>query len=382
MMRFYIKQFITAGILIGVAAACETSDLEAKKEEYNQLKNEMHDLNAKLTALEKEIQEMDPEFKKVDRNISLVDVMEVKPGFFEHRTSVRGSVESRKNVNLTAEVPGRIDKIHVKEGQKVEAGKVLIELDAAVLRNNVAELQTSLELANTLFERQERLWEKNIGTEVQYLEAKNNKESLQRRLATTRSQLNQTILKAPFGGVVDEIPARLGAMAIQGGTLIRLVNSADMYVTAEVSEAFIGKFNTGDSIGVYFPNQDKELRSVITSISNVIHPQNRTFGLEAQLPSIDFMVKPNQVVVLKITDYSNQAAYTIPTNIIQRDDQGHFIYLAEEDDGKSIARKTHIKIGLSNGEWTEEKECLKGGEQVVHKGYRDLSEGAAIALAE
>src|SRR5690606_14136693 len=195
-------------------------------------------------------------------------------------------------VMISAETAGTIERVHVKEGQRVGAGQVLVTLDAAILRNAVAELKTSLELANTIFEKQSRLWEQKIGTEVQYLEAKNNKESLERKLATTQSQLAQAVVKAPFAGTVDDVTAREGEMASPGVPLVRITSPQDTYIKADISERYIGKLGVGDEVEVYFPVQDMRAKSTIAAVSQVINPENRTFSVEVKIPKVDITLKP------------------------------------------------------------------------------------------
>jgi membrane fusion protein, multidrug efflux system len=374
--------------LMAIAMACSTSsgnhsdsDLEAKKKELEESQKEMASLMEKIASLEKEISEADPSFARQNSKAILVSTFLAEKKFFEHKVEVRGAVESRKNVMLSAQTAGEIQQVHVREGQRIAKGQVLVSLNADVIRNSIAELKTSLELANSVYEKQAKLWEQKIGTELQYLQAKNNKESLERKLATANAQLDQSIIKAPFAGTVDELPAKTGEMAVPGMPIVRLVSQEDMYIKADVSERFIGKFNAGDPVDVYFPTFDKRITSKISSVGQVINPENRTFTVEVALPRVDFVIKPNQVTVLGLRDYISEETFAVPTRIVQRDDEGQYIYIVDNRGKKSLARKLHVKTGVNSLTQTEILSGLQGNEQIVDQGFRDLSEGVEVEVA-
>lgn len=365
--------------LIFAACTQTTDDVESKKKELDAARNELITLREKIGTLEKEITKLDPSFAR-NNNAVLISTwtLEAKP--FEHFVDVRGAVESRKNVSLTSTAGGKIERVLVSEGQKVTAGQTLVTIEAEILHNSIAELKTSLELATTMYEKQKKLWEQKIGTEVQYLQAKNNKETLERRLATSRSQLDQTIVKAPFSGIIDRVDALVGEMAAPGVPLVRMVNSGDMYIKTEVSEMFIGKLKPNDKVEVFFPAFDKKIKSNILSVGQVINPENRTFRVETSFNG-EVPAKPNQVVVVSLRDYVNPKVYTVPTKLIQSDNEGSFVFVVEQKDNVPVARKVYIKPGLSFNSTTEVLEGLEGNEKVIHEGYREVTEGAELKIA-
>jgi len=374
----YLIIAITALAVACNAPADKNANLETKKKQLEQAQVELAGLKDKIAALEKEIGEADPTFAQQINKAILVTtfVAEKKP--FEHKVEVRGSVESRKNILISAQTGGEIQRVHVREGQNVSKGQVLVSLNADIIRNSIAELKTSLELANSVYEKQSRLWEQKIGTELQYLQAKNNKESLERRLNTAYAQLDQAIVKAPFSGTIDQLPAREGEIAAPGLPLVRVVSLEDTYIKADVSERFIGKFKAGDPVEVYFPSQNKKLTTKIASVSQVINAENRTFIVEVQLPRVNFTVKPNQVVVLNLRDYMSEATLAVPTRIIQKDEDGQFIFTVDDRDGRLLAKKIHITTGITSMTETEVLAGLMGNEQIVDEGYRDLTEGVEV----
>ena len=371
--------------LLLTAASCSNSEksdksLESRMARLEKERARLQEIKLTISQLEKEIQEMDP--SAIKSNTVLISTFTVAPTPFEHKIEVRGAVQSRKNIQMSAQISGLIDKIYVKEGQQVKTGQLLISIDAEVLRNTIAELKTSLELANTMFKKQADLWEQKIGTEVQYLQAKNNKEALERRLATAYAQLDMTQVKAPFGGTVDEVQAREGELASPGTHLVRVTSPQDMYIQADISEKFIGKFKQGDPVEIYFPAQEKTISSSIKAVGQVINSENRTFTIEVVMPALDFIVKPNQITVLHLRDYYSKASIIIPTRIIQRDSKGEFIFGVESKDGKMVARKIAIVSGLSYESNTEIISGLTGSEQLVDKGFRELADGVEVQLNE
>ncbi|MFY0654071.1 MAG: efflux RND transporter periplasmic adaptor subunit [Cyclobacteriaceae bacterium] len=375
-----IALILMAGILV---AACNGKpEVEAKKEELKGYQSEIKELNLKIAALEEDIKKLDPTYGVKEIKKTLITTIDVKPGYFEHKVDVRGTVESRRNVTVGSEIPGKIVRVHVAEGQKVMKGQTLVSLDASIIKNNIAELKTALELAETVYERQSNLWKRNIGTEIQYLQSKNNYESLQRRLATSNSQLDQAIIKAPFNGSIDKVIAKEGEITQPGITLLRIVNPLDVYIKSDVSERFIGVFNKGDEVDIYFPVQDKILGSRIASVGQVINDQNRTFEIEVEMPNGLDHTRPNQVVVLKMRDYTNDEAIKVPTMIIQKDSRGSYVYKIEKQGENLVASKAHVTAGVTYENTTEILSGIQEGQQIAHKGYRDLSEGTHVMVSK
>ena len=365
-------------------AACggNPDDLEAKKQQLEEYKEEANELSQKINNLEQEIAASDSSYNQQTRKATLVTTVPVQTKDFKHFVEVRGSVASRKNVTLSAETPGRIQSVSAQEGQPVSKGQLLITLDGETIRNSIKELETSLELATTRFERQSSLWEKKIGTEIQFLETKNQKESLERRLATAKSQLAQTIVRAPFDGNVDKVMARVGEMAQPGVPLVRIVSLTDMYIDADLSESLLGKFHKGDSVEVSFPSLNKSIQTTINAVGQVIDPLNRTFSVEIKLPANDELVKPNLLAIVKIKDFEAKNAVVIPANLIQTDNKGDFVYVARQQDEGMEAEKVHVERDLTYENETLITSGLQGGEKLIKEGFREVAEGVAIKEAE
>jgi len=375
MKKIGIGLIIVALLLNGCQPA--TTTLEQKKEELKTLKDEALDLQQQISTLEKEIAEADPDF--IRDNSTLVSTLKPINKKFVHKIEVRGSVQSRKNIILSAEAMGRINSIAVTEGTLVKKGQILLQIDATTLKNSIEELKTSLELTNIVYTKQANLWKNNIGTEIQYLEAKNKKESLERRLTTTYSQLDLATIEAPFSGSIDEVFVKEGEIAQPGLPMFRIVSLNDMYIKADISENHIGKIAVNDEVKVAFPSINREYNSSITAIGQVININNRTFSIEVKLES-DNLVKPNLTAVLELQDYENNEAWVIPTEIIQNDNYGDFVFLVGNGDEKSVAKKFRIERGKSFRGETEILNQFNGNELIINQGFRDVSEGVAVKL--
>jgi len=381
-MKKVIKYTTFILSIVVLATACKQDELTKKKEELKEYKSEVLELNVKIESLEKEIASLDPEFAKANRQATLVTTVPIEKDKFQHFVEASGSVESRKNITLSAETMGNIERIYVTEGQDVRRGQLLLKLDDEILRNNIREVETSLDLANSVYQKRKNLWEKNIGTEVQYLEAKNNTESLQSKLATLRSQLKQANVTAPFSGSIDKVWVREGEMAQPGSPMIRMISMRDMYIEADLSESFVGKFEAGQPVMVKFPSLDKEFESKITAVSKVIDENNRTFSVEIELPETDYMVKPNMISVVKLKDFEKNNAVIVPTNLIQMDKYGDYIYVMQNSDTLDIAKKIQIKKGKTYKNKTVVEEGLSGDELLIDDGFREVTDGNVVKEVE
>lgn len=366
-----------------IAAACQpASDLEKKRSELKEKKAELNQLRTEIASLEDEISSMDQQFARENRRATLVSVFPVNKEDFTSYVEISGTVNSRRNVSVSAETVGVIEEIPVKDGQSVRQGQLLIKLENETLQRSLDELKTNYDLANTMYEKQSNLWKKNIGTEVQYLEAKNRKESLENQIKTVQTQIKKTYIKAPFSGIIDQLDAKIGMLAQPGVSLIQLVSSKDMYITAEISEAYIGAFQRGDKANVTFPSMNRNLDTEISAVGQVINPDNRTFDIEVAIPQVSYEIKPNLISVVRIKDFEASDVPVIPTNLIQKDSRGEFVYIVDNNNGTTIAKKVHITRGKTYHNKTMIEEGLQGGEKLINEGFRDVSDGVNIKIVE
>ena len=363
---------------LAFTASCGSAPegVEAKKAELAQAKADLKEMQASITALEQEIKGLDPDFEKSVEKATLVTAVAVDKQAFKHKIQVRGNIESRTNVIISAEMMGQIVNLKVKEGQPVRKGQLIASINAESIEKSIEEVKNSLEYATTIFEKRDRLWKKNIGTEVEYLQAKNQKESLEKSLATLNTQLAKAQVKAPFSGTIETVPVKQGEIVQPGQPIAFLVSNADMYIKAEISEAYVGKFNTGDTVSVEIPSLDASFHSEIISVGRVINAASRTFTIEVKLPRKDVFLKTNLVALIKLTDYAADDVVVIPSRIIQEDLKGNFVYMVE---GQK-AKKVHVDLGYSYDNLTEVVAGLSGEEVVVDKGNRTVAEGTTVSI--
>ncbi len=364
-------------------SACEQKDpVQAKKEKLKEYKTDLQKIKVSITELEKELSELDPEFAKINRKATLITTTPVENTTFEHFVEVSGAVKSRKNILISAENFGSINHILAKEGDEVKKGQLILSMDTELYQKNLDQLLTEYALAKTMFEKQSNLWKQNIGTEVQYLQSKNRKETLENQIANVKTQISKSQIRAPFEGTIEEVLVKEGEMAQMSSPLVRIVNHRDMYVKADMSESYIGQFKKGDQINIYFPSIDKSIVSTISSVGQVIDEKNRTFSVEALLPLSDFSVKPNLLAIVKIKDFEKENASVIPTNLIQRDNNGEFVYVIESINEETVAKKIKIDRGITYQNSTMVKNGLSGNELLVDEGFRDVADGGRVKEVE
>lgn len=376
-----MKKIYTAVLAIALAACGGEKTLEQKKQELEGLKTQYTELEAKIKDLEKEILDLDSTaVKNVAESGIAVEVTQLSPARFDHYIEVNGVVEAEKNVTLSPETGGHIKQILVKDGDRVSAGQLVAVLNTDVLQKSISEVQSGLELATTVYERQKKLWDQKIGSEIQLLQAKNNKESLEKKLETLKAQVAMSSITAPVDGVIDLVYQKEGELAGPGIPLAQLVNLQKMMVKADVSEAYAGIVKEKDTVEVIFPAFEYSVKAPIDRVSNIINPGNRSFKVQVNLQNKDNMLKPNYVATMKIKDYTAASALVVPAIIVSRDARGEFIYTAQEAEGKLTAKKTYITTGKSNQGKTMVTSGLKEGDKVITAGYNEVANGNEIRI--
>lgn len=313
---------------------------------------------------------------------TLVTVKSMAYETFEHFILANGTVEAVHDAFISSEINGQIKTIHVKEGQRVREGQLLVSLNSDITESAIAEVKTGLELARIVYKKRKGLWDKKIGSEIQYLEAKTNKESLENKLKTLEAQLDMTKIKAPISGIVDEISRKEGELAIPGVQLIQLVNLNKVYVNANVSESYLAKIKVGDIVEVNIPSYpDFAIETRIYRIGHVIKTKNRTFLVQLLLDNMEEKLKPNMVAVIKMKDFYSESALVVPSIIIKNDLKGTYLYVAEtQKQGKLVARKTYVAPGMSEGSSTMIDQGVEPGQQVIVKGYNLVKNGMDVEI--
>lgn len=370
-----------------VLTACQPNDLEAletakkeliaaNKEANRTFEQELHVLDSTIKA--------HPEFKGEEDEIKKVPVtvQKVEVKTFEHFFEVHGNVELVENAALFAEAPGTVSKIHVEEGQTVSKGQILISLDAGTLESGIKELKKGLELATKVYDKQKALWDQKIGSEIQFLEAKNNKEGLEQKLVTMQEQLDMYSIRAPFNGVVDEIMPKVGEAAAPGFTVARVLNLGKAFLEGDVSEKYISSVKQGGFVEVKFPSTNESVKAKVTRVGNFINPANRTFAVKVEFNNPGGKYKPNQLAVMKIRDYQSNGALVIPSRIVQQDRSGQdYVYTFEEKDAKRV-KKLELELGQSYDGFVEVLGGLDSTTVLIDKGSKSVQSDDAIEIKE
>lgn len=360
-------------------AIIESEDLETIRAKRAEIVIQQQEINQQLARIDEVISELDS-IKK----IPLVTGFSVSQETFKHFLEVQGSVETKKNILLYPEFSGQLTKILVTEGQKVSSGQILAEIDDAGLSQQLAQLEVQAALAKTTFERQERLWEQNIGSEIAFLQAKASNEGQQKVVNQMRSQVAKTIIRAPFTGIIDDVITEQGTVVSAGQSpIFRLVNLDDMYVQADVSETYLSTVTRNKDVEIYLPVLGESIKSKVSKVGNYINPNNRSFKVEVNVPNKNGIVKPNLTARLKINDYTNNEAILIPQSVISENASGEqYIYItnATNKQNEVIAKRTIVETGKTQGDYVEILRGLKNGDTIIIEGARSARDGQIVEL--
>jgi membrane fusion protein, multidrug efflux system len=359
------------GFIFLLLLSCSKPD---KKTELADLKSQYKEIEAKIKTLEKEL---GPE-KKVEATPINVSVSPIQPQSFKHFVEGQGVVTSKNIVMVTPQMGGAITGLFLVEGQAVKKGQLVATIDNAIMKESMSEIKHQLELAVTLFNKQKTLWDQQIGTEVQFLQAKSNKEALEKRIITMETQMGMSKVYAPISGVIEKVIQKTGEMGMPGAPMAQIVNVGDLKITAKIADTYVGSVKRGDAITVKFPDINKELNAKISIVDALIDPSSRTFGIEANIPNLGGSLKPNQVAIININDLSKGNALIVSQNIIQKTELGDLVYVAVTENGKKIAKAKKVKTGISYNGNVEILEGLTSGEMVITQGYQDLVDGSLI----
>ncbi|MCB0454234.1 MAG: efflux RND transporter periplasmic adaptor subunit [Aequorivita sp.] len=361
-----------------VDSVIDSKDMAAIKAKRAELNKQQRDLKADIDKLN---QYIDSHEKK--ERPALITAEVIKDTLFKHYVEVQGNVETDQNVVLNAEYSGVLTNVYVKEGQRVSKGQRLAKIDDGGMSSQVAQQEAQLALAKTTFERQERLWQQKIGSEIQYLQAKTNYEAAKNATQQMRSQLAKTLITAPFSGVVDEIISDPGQVVVPGQTpIIRLVNLSNMYVKASIPETYLKNIKKGTQVMVKLASINEEFTGTVRQVSNYINPNNRSFEIQVEIPNKDGLVKPNLIATVKVNDYSAENAITVPENILQENAAGETIaYIYHPfNDSIGIAKRVLLETGLSYQNHTEVKSGLKKGDTIIKEGAKTLRDGQKVTI--
>ncbi len=371
-----MKKIVLIMMTAIIWSACSDENKPDKKAELKDLQKQQSELNDKIKKLRDELAAADTGSES--SKVTLVKIAEMAPVEFNHYIEVQAHVDGDEDIMVNPETMGTVVHVAVKAGDRVDKGQLLASLDDRILKQSLGELQSQLDLVTSLYNRQKNLWDQKIGSEVQFMQAKTNKEALEKRMASLQEQWEMTRIKSPISGTVDAVNIKVGMTVSPAVPAVHVVNLNYLKVKGEVAESYISKVKKGNAVLIYFPDLQKEIRAKVDYSGNSINVMNRTFNVEVRLNAAELDYRPNMVAILKIVDYTAPATITVPVKTIQGDTDGNYVYLAVEENGKTICRKQHVKTGLTYNGNTEIKDGLKAGDKLITMGYTDLVEGQKI----
>ena len=374
-MKSRLYTNLSLAILVGIFTACSSSSAD-KPSQLKTLKTQQAELSTKISKLEKEIAAANPDSTSAKSKEVAVSQLALRP--FDYYIQTQGAVVAVDNILVSARTMGVITQVFVKEGDVVTVGQTLAQIDNSILYRNVEELKSGLELATTVFERQKNLWNQKIGTEVQYLQAKNGKENLEKRLATLNEQLEMSRIKSPINGSVDDVEAKIGENTAPGAPAFRVVSGDKLKVKANISEAYVTSINKGDRVSIAFSDINKSIEARVTFVGKTINQLSRTFPVEVALLS-NKDLRPNMTGVLKVIFHTESAAIVVPMNVVQDINGQKVVYTAQLDGKKMIARKNVVEVEGVYGNLAHVK-GLKAGDKIITVGYQGLNDGELIKI--
>jgi RND family efflux transporter MFP subunit len=374
-----------------IIASCGSSgskdkkaDLGDMKVKLEKLKKEKNDKETEIRQLEEEIAKADPIAAKQTSRLVSVDTLRTQD--FSHYIELQGKIDANDIVYVTPRgMPSQVKQLYVKRGDVVRKGQLLAKLDDAIMLQQMDGLKVQLAYAENIYNRQKNLWDQGIGTEVQLVTAKNNVDAMKKQIATLQESWQTSFVYSPISGVADEVNIKVGEIfngGMPSAPQIKLVNGNSLKIVTEVPENYIARVRKGDKVEVVVPETGKPpFKSTISMIGTSIHPTNRSFTTEAKLPSDPFL-KPNQSAIMKILDYQSKGTIAVPINVIQSDEKGKYVYVAQKDGNKMVARKKTVNVGEAYNGLIEVKSGLTGGELIITEGYQAAYDGQTVTTGK
>jgi len=355
----------------------ESNDVEQIKLKRKEIAASQQDFFNKLQIIDAKLEELN-----TNPQLPIVEVLEVNPIIFEHYIQVQGSVKSDELINIFPEFSGIAKAIYVKSGDVVKKGQPLMKIDDGGLKEQLSQLKIGFKLTKTTFERQKRLWDQNIGSEIKFLETKSMYEAQRQGINQLKKQIKKTLIEAPFSGTIDNVVVKKGEVVYPGrSNLMMLLNLDNLYIESNVPEKHIASINSGNKAIVHFPLLDKTISTTVRQSGSYINPINRTFKIEMDIEKNDLNIKPNLNSKVKINDYSNDSALMINQNFISIDsDNKEYVYKIYEKNNKTYVSKTIISTGKNDGIKIEVLSGLNAGDKVVYEGIRKLVDNARVQI--
>jgi membrane fusion protein (multidrug efflux system) len=361
-----MKKLLYILAILALAACNKPKD---KATQLADLKKDQAKIDSQIVKLQNELGKKDT-VKSID-----VGTVTITPGNFTNYVDLQGHIDAQDNVMAYSQSPGVITALNVRAGDHVGKGQVLVQLDNSVLNQQIAQAQTQVSLNKTLYDRQKNLWDQKIGTEVQYLQAQTALQSSEKQVSSLRQQANMYRITAPISGTIDQMDLKLGQVIQPGQNGIRIVNTDNLKVKADVPESYATDINQGDNVKVVIPDANDSLMLKVTFAAKVIDPGSRSFGIEIKLPQSKAL-RPNMTVTIRIADYSKKNSLSVPLKAIQHSDTSTFVFVNQN----GIAKRQPVKIGNTYGGKSEVINGLSNGDQVVTEGASDIEAGDKLRV--
>ncbi len=371
-----VSVLVASVTLVFLAACGGGNSLEAKKEKLEKLKAQQAELASEITSLQEEIAKSGDTAVAENTHAKIVVLTPIAKQNFVHAIDVQGRVDGDENITYGAKVPAAVSRIYVKAGDRVKAGQIMAELDNANVKANIDALKKTYELASTVYEKRKALWDQKVGSEIEYIQAKNNKEALEKQIAAAKEGLDMYSIRADFDGVVDLVNMKVGQQ-VAPGTGITVVNPSALKIKADLSESYASQVKAGNNVMVRFIDINKSMNAKVSYASRSINVATRTFNVEIGLPA-DAELHPNMVAELKIVDYEKPNSLVVPINVIQDLDGQKVVFIAVKKGNDYVAKKAVVVVGKQYGTTAEILSGLNEGDQLITTGFQDLTEDQVV----
>lgn len=351
------------------------------------LRTKKTEVSERQKQIESDIRKLDSAIalKSGEERLPLVNTITAEPQKFDHFLELQGDVKTKQNVLIYPEMAGTLQRVYVKEGDRVRKGQTLAVIDDGGMSSQLAQLKTQAELARTTYERRKRLWDQKIGSEIEFLSAKSNYEAAQNSVDQAQSQLGKSTIRAPFSGIIDNVIKDQGTVVSpgSGSEVFRIVNLSDMYIKVDVPETYLGEVTKGKEAMVYFPVLGDSITTKIRETGNFINPSNRSFSVEIPVPNKKGNIKPNLTAKVSLNDYTSEEAILIPSSIISENAEGEqYVYIAEAPnaDDEAVAKRSIITTGKTQGGQIEVLTGIENGSQIIKEGARTVKDGQKVKI--
>jgi membrane fusion protein (multidrug efflux system) len=378
MKSIFYNRLVVAVVIAGLLAACSAaSPDDDKKARLEKLKTQQSDLASEITKLETEIAAENPD-STANVKSKEIAVVELTTRKFDHYVQTQGAVESENDILVSAKSMGVITQVYVNEGDQVSKGQTLAQIDNSIMVRSIESMKSQLELATSVYDRQKNLWDQKIGTEVQFIQAKTTKESLEKQVAGLQEQNENTKIKSPITGTVDQVMVKIGENISPGMPALRVVNTSDLKLIASVSEAYVTNIKKGNKVIVNIPELGKEIQAQVSFVGRTIDPLSRTFNVEVKLPS-EANLRPNMTATVKVVFRTESSAMVIPVNVVQDINNEKVVYISEAKGKQTVARRKVVTVeGVFGGQ--AQVKGLNPGDKLITVGYQGLNDGDFVKI--